>query len=221
MIDDTSVTVRLERYGRICVLAVSGELDLFTADGFSACAARAVEGRAERLILDLSGLRFTDCRGARALAAVTRAVGGECPVIVRSVRPAVRRVLDLMGLDLERRPGLAAGSVPWNWLEEGHRPGDADVVSHSPTARLVRLSQAARRQSQDVMAESRRVAEVVAATEDRLAVTLVRLAGRRPEREDRLRRLSEDAHEEAAYLRIRAKAAGRPGPGAGSPGPGP
>lgn len=56
-------------------------------------------------MLDLSGLAFLDCRGARALAEAARAVPVDSPVIVRSVCPRVRRVLDLLGLDLERRGG--------------------------------------------------------------------------------------------------------------------
>jgi anti-anti-sigma regulatory factor len=86
-------------------------LDLLTADGFEARAGQVIDDQAEQLVLDLSGLLFLDCRGSRALAAVTRAVPEECPVVVRSARPAVRRLLGLLGLDLETRHG-EAGAGP-------------------------------------------------------------------------------------------------------------
>jgi anti-anti-sigma factor len=98
---------RVERDGAVCVLSVSGVLDLVTAEGFTERAGLAICGRPERFVLDLSGLAFADCAGARALAAVTRAVPGDCPVIVRSARPIVRRLLDLMNLDLECGRGKA------------------------------------------------------------------------------------------------------------------
>ena len=92
----------MERDGAVCVLKVSGELDFLTAAEFAQHARLVAEAGPERLVLDLSDLAFADCCGARALAAAVRAVPG-CPVIVRSVRPMVRRLLDLLGLNLEHR----------------------------------------------------------------------------------------------------------------------
>jgi len=100
-VDAGQVSVRVAYAGRVCVLSVSGELDLICADSFAERARRLVDGQAERLVLDLSGLIFADCAGARRLADVTGMVPDDCPVIVRSARPVVLRVLELMGLDLE------------------------------------------------------------------------------------------------------------------------
>jgi anti-anti-sigma factor len=94
--------VAIERDGAVCVLRVSGELDFLTAGEFAQRARVLADVEPERLVLDLSGLVFADCCGARALAAAIRVVPGGCPVIVRSVRPMVRRLLDLLGLNLER-----------------------------------------------------------------------------------------------------------------------
>lgn len=105
MADAGHLWVRATRDGRVCVLSIGGELDFGSAGGFSERARRLVDVRAERLVLDLSGLMFADCAGARALAGVTDMVPGDCPVIIRSARPAVRRMLDLMGLDLEAARG--------------------------------------------------------------------------------------------------------------------
>lgn len=89
--------VRVRRNGRLCVLRVSGELDIATAASFAAQAAEALRIPPGQFVLDLSGLEFVDVRGARALAAVTCAVPAGCPVLVRSANSRVRRVLDLLG----------------------------------------------------------------------------------------------------------------------------
>jgi len=63
------LTVTSTREGRVCVLGVSGELDIATTPALTQQAAAALRLPAERLIIDLSGLEFIDCCGARALAA--------------------------------------------------------------------------------------------------------------------------------------------------------
>jgi hypothetical protein len=65
----------------------------------------------------------------------------------------------------------------------------------------VRHSRTARIQSELVKADSRRLAELIAATEDKLAATLVWVAERRPRRADQLRQLSEHARAEARHMR--------------------
>jgi anti-anti-sigma regulatory factor len=145
-------------------------------------AAAALKTPAERFVLDLSRLSFTDCVGARALATITRTVPADCPVIVRSVSPGVRRVLDLMGLNLESRA----------------------MVPGTQAARLLLESQRIRSLAHHAMAESRTLAETLAATEDRVADTLTRLADRRPQRAGRLAPPSHTARTHAAHLRARA-----------------
>ena len=70
-------------------------------------AAQIVDERTERFVLDLAGLTFLDCSGARALAALTNLLPSGCPVIIRSLSPAARRILDLLNLDL--RQEVSAG----------------------------------------------------------------------------------------------------------------
>lgn len=67
-------------------------------------AAPAVAGDYQQFVLDLAELTFTDCCGARALEVLVRAVPDECALVVRSVQPAVRRLLDFTGIVLERMP---------------------------------------------------------------------------------------------------------------------
>lgn len=169
--------------GLVCVLAVAGELDLVTVADLAESAALALKTPAERFVLDLSRLSFTDCAGGRALAAITRTVPAGCPVIVRPVSPAVRRVLDLMGVNLESR-GMVRGNQ---------------------AARLMLESQRIRSLAQHALAESRTLAQTLAATEDRVADTLTRLADRRPHRAARLAALSHAARTQAAQFRARAR----------------
>jgi anti-anti-sigma factor len=119
--------VTMTREGRVCVLAVGGELDIATVPALTRQAAAALRHPTERLILDLSGLAFTDCTGVRALAAVTRAVPAGCPVLVRGTSRPVRRLLDLLGVTLERPGAVALDRAAWlaldlqvvtSWAEE-------------------------------------------------------------------------------------------------------
>jgi anti-anti-sigma factor len=95
-----TLTTKTARDGPICVLTLSGDLDFLAVTDFLVHAARVVDLRAERLVLDLAGLTFLDCAGARALAIVTHFVPSGCPVIIRSLSPPARQTLDLLGLDL-------------------------------------------------------------------------------------------------------------------------
>jgi anti-sigma B factor antagonist len=183
MVKTDYLKVEAGRHGVICVLTVTGELDLFTVANLAESAAAALSVPAERFVLDLSRLRFIDCGGARALVTVTRAVPAGCPVIVRSMSPAVRRVMDLMGVNLELR-AMASGSRATRLALE--------------SLRLCALAQQA-------VAESRILAKTVAATEDRLADTLIQMADRRPHRAERLADLSHAARTRAAIFRDRAR----------------
>jgi anti-anti-sigma factor len=101
----------------VCVVAISGELDIATAAEAAVLAAPAVALPAQRLVLDLSGLRFIDGRGARMLAELTAAADPGTAVIVRSAGRQVRQVLHLLGVDLERRGSIPGGRSEWLLLE--------------------------------------------------------------------------------------------------------
>lgn len=97
------LTITTESRGRDTVLAVAGELDLTTVGALEDQAAHALAARPARLVVDLAGLRFADCRGARALAAV--AASPTCPVLVRAVCGPVRRILAVTGTPLTAAAG--------------------------------------------------------------------------------------------------------------------
>ena len=61
--------VRAERRGRICVVAVSGPLDMAASAGLTECVRAELTARPARLVIDMSGVNFVDFSGARALAA--------------------------------------------------------------------------------------------------------------------------------------------------------
>ena len=110
MSDADALNIKAVHDGRICALTVSGTLDVATAAEFLEQVAGLVDDRTERFVLDLAGLAFLDCSGARALMVATYAAPDGCPVIIRSISPPVARVLDLLSLDL---------SHPWQELSEG------------------------------------------------------------------------------------------------------
>jgi anti-anti-sigma regulatory factor len=100
----------------VCFLVIGGEMD----EGSAARLADATE-RAEammrtqpgRIVIDLSGLRSIDRGGARALARAASPAPGRCQVVVRSLRPVLRRVLNVTDTDLDPvEPDLAAAGLP-------------------------------------------------------------------------------------------------------------
>ncbi len=92
---ETSVT---RREGAV-VLAVSGEVDLATAEQFQE-AVRASGAGAERLVVDLRQLGFLDSSGVRALLVAARDVGvSRVSVVCPPGNTGVRQVLDAVRFD--------------------------------------------------------------------------------------------------------------------------
>ena len=139
--------VRVERDVGVCVLAVSGELDIATIPELAQQAAAVLETPPARLVLDLSGLEFIDCAGAQALVAVTETVPADCPIAVGSMSCAAQRVLGVLGMNLERPGAIAAGQVPWtvpgsqalpSWRQRARALGR--IVGVDPVAARVSLA---------------------------------------------------------------------------------
>lgn len=106
----TYLKIEAESRGPASLLAVSGELDLTTASVLAVEAAGALAANPARLVVDLSGLTFTDTCGVRMLAALGRSA--DCPVIVRAACPQVRRVAHLAGITLNAGARGISGSSP-------------------------------------------------------------------------------------------------------------
>ena len=118
--DTDDLTVKAIRDGAVCTLILAGDLDLLTAGEFLQHAARVLDDRTERFVLDLAGVTFLDCAGIRALAIATCFAPGDCPVIIRSLSPPARRIITLLGTDdIESLRRLTAGLRPQNGLRDG------------------------------------------------------------------------------------------------------
>jgi anti-sigma B factor antagonist len=77
------------------LIAVSGELDSSNVASLDAAIASVTAERHERLIFDLSELRFMDSAGISVLIGAAAKVGA---VQLRNPSEAVRRVIQLTGL---------------------------------------------------------------------------------------------------------------------------
>jgi anti-anti-sigma regulatory factor len=136
--DAHALTIKTVRDGPICTLILRGDLDLletggFLEQGFPEHTALAVDERTERLGLDLAGVLFLDCTGVRALRTATRLAPGGCPVIIGSLGPVPRRIVELLDLDLDNLQELSLG----HGLRDGprdSRTGQQDFVPAEPRA---------------------------------------------------------------------------------------
>jgi anti-anti-sigma factor len=191
--------IRAERRGRIGVLAVSGRLDMATSARLTERIAAERAGQLARLVIDMSGVAIVDSSGARALAAAASPAPGVCPVIVRSLRPTARRLLELIGAS----PGPAAldpgDADPEETGPRVHRPDAA--LAASTTGVLVRQWRHLRVSAEQAIADSRRTAQYLASTQDQVAATMRRAAVSRPGSSSRLENLSETARGHALRLR--------------------
>jgi anti-anti-sigma factor len=132
--NEHALTVKTIRDGAVCTLILRGDLDLSEIGGFLERAALAVDARVERLVLDLAGVTFLDCTGVRALAMAASFAPSGCPVVVRSLSPMARRILLVLGLDLEQLGELSPGQDPeaGQWDGTGGQQELAPVESAEP-----------------------------------------------------------------------------------------
>jgi anti-sigma B factor antagonist len=95
------VDVDIKRDGETSVIAVSGELDLWTAADLSDAAVSALsEEGCHRLALDLSGLRFIDSSGINTLIEIREATRkAHAALQISRPSPRVTEVLRLTAVD--------------------------------------------------------------------------------------------------------------------------
>ena len=131
--DAYALTIKTVRDGPVRTLILRGDLDLLETGGFLEQTALAVDERTERLGLDLAGVLFLDCAGVRALRTATRLAPGGCPVMIGSLGPVPRRIVELLDLDLDNLQELSLG----HGLRDGPRDsgtGQQDFVPAEPRA---------------------------------------------------------------------------------------
>jgi anti-sigma B factor antagonist len=82
------------------VLRLRGELDVSNRDRLHSAISSALEYHPSLLVVDLSGLDFTDCAGLSVLVGAHKRLAG-CGhrLVITGANPAVQRLLHLTGLD--------------------------------------------------------------------------------------------------------------------------
>lgn len=88
-------------HGDHTVVAVAGEIDLYTAPRLQGALTAVVMGEgAARVVVDMAGVEFCDSTGMNVLLAALRRArerGGE--LVLAGPRPAVRKILQVTGLE--------------------------------------------------------------------------------------------------------------------------
>jgi anti-anti-sigma regulatory factor len=131
--DAHALTIKTVRDAPACTLILRGDLDLLETGRFLEQAALAADDLTGRLGFDLAGVLFLDCAGVRALRIAARFAPGGCPVITGSLRPMPRRIVELLGLNLDNLRKLSQGhglrDGPWDG-----RTGQQDFAPVEPGA---------------------------------------------------------------------------------------
>ena len=202
------LTIKAERRERVCVVALTGPLTVAAAAELTDCIRVERDARPGRLVIDMSGVSSVDFGGARTLATVAGPVPGQCPVIVRSLRPAARQQLALAGLDLSG-PGSGPADRHTELTGRHTEPTGARLrgwertLADSATAALVREWRYLLGSAEQAIADGHQTAQSLAVTEDHVAATFGWLATRRPAASARLEGLSQTARDYAIRLRTR------------------
>ena len=116
--DAHALMINAIRDGPVSTLILCGDLDLAETDGFLEQAALAVDDRTERLVFDLAGVTFLDCTGLRALSIAARLAPSGSTVIIGSLSPMARRIVELLDLDLANLRELSMGQGFQDWLRD-------------------------------------------------------------------------------------------------------
>jgi anti-anti-sigma factor len=95
------LVIKVEVSQDSATVVINGELDLTTRPLLIERLSPVLRTRPRRLVLDMAGTSFIDCGSARLIASAVRFVPEDSRVIIRHPSRAVRRVLELTGLDLD------------------------------------------------------------------------------------------------------------------------
>lgn len=118
-LDQTVGTAQLLRWSvarsaGVVTVTLEGELDLANHAPFGELLAKITSTKPVSVVVDLSQLTFLDSSGIRCLIAAARdASADDIRLVVRRPRPAVRRVIEVCGLD-ELLLGASSSDAPPN-----------------------------------------------------------------------------------------------------------
>lgn len=127
-----SLRIRAEHRSGLCVLGISGVLDLVTSQELAEHADLMTHAVPGPVVMNLSGLTYIDARGARALAVVAQNLLAGRQVVLCSCPPHVRLTLDVLGLSLNYLPADYLPAEDWGAAPSGTR----DLVNRVQDARL-------------------------------------------------------------------------------------
>ena len=86
--------------GGHAVVTASGELDLYTAPRLQTALAGLLRENVDRVVVDLSGVEFCDSTGMNVLLAAMKRLKEQGGTLeLAAPRPAVKRILQVTGLD--------------------------------------------------------------------------------------------------------------------------
>jgi anti-anti-sigma factor len=106
------VMIKVESAPGTSTIFVGGELDLVTMPFLAEQLTLVSRDRPGRLVFDLAGTGFMDCGSARLIACAGQWLPEGRRPVIRRPGPAVRRILELTGLDAYCEiEGLGAGSI--------------------------------------------------------------------------------------------------------------
>jgi anti-sigma B factor antagonist len=92
-----SLVITHERVGGVPVLALTGELDIYTVETFRRAAEPLKDDGA--VIIDMGRIELVDSSGLGALVALCQASDGKRTVVLVCAGPAIPRLLELTRLD--------------------------------------------------------------------------------------------------------------------------
>lgn len=94
------LNVTTSSQGDYAVVTATGELDLYTAPRLQTALASLIRDRADRVVVDLSGVEFCDSTGVNVLLAAMKRLQEQGGTLeLAGLRPPVRRILQVTGLD--------------------------------------------------------------------------------------------------------------------------
>ena len=118
---DGRVMIEVESAPGSTTIFVRGELDLVTMPFLAEQLTLVSRDKPGWLVFDLAGTSFVDCGSARLIACTGEWLPEGRRPVIRRPGPAVRRILELTGLDAYCEiEGLVVGSIR-TWLFAGAR----------------------------------------------------------------------------------------------------
>lgn len=94
------LNVSTSSQGGHAVVTATGELDLYTAPRLQTALAGLLRDQVDRIVVDLSGVEFCDSTGMNVLLAAMKRLKEQGGTLeLAAPRPAVKRILQVTGLD--------------------------------------------------------------------------------------------------------------------------